>query len=115
MEKLKTIISNNEKKNKQDIFRFAIMLVLKVIFALMVTILAFKYCYEKEWVSAIIEGILAIFWCANIVIEINLLLLKIESNSRMMSFHIQHELAYQKLKMLNDVEKAVRFGEEETE
>lgn len=115
MDRIKTIISNNEKKNEQDIFRFAIMLVLKVVFALMMIILTFKYCYEKEWASAIIEGTLAILWCANIVIEIKLLLLKIESNSRMMSFHIQHELAYEKLMMLNDVEKAVRFGEEETE
>ena len=105
MDRIKTIISNNEKKNEQDIFRFTIMLVLKVVFALMMAVLTIKYCYEKEWVSAIIEGILAILWCANIVIEINLLLLKIESNSRMMSFHIQHELAYQKLMMLNDEEE----------
>ena len=115
MDRIKTIISNNEKKNEQDIFRFPIMLVLKVIFALMMAILTIKYCYEKEWASAIIDGILAILWCANIVIEINILVLKIKSNSRMMSLYIQHELTYEKLMMLNDVEKAVRFGEEETE
>ena len=105
MEKLKTIILNNDKKNEQDVFRFTIMLVIKVIFALMMTILTLKYCYEKDWVFATIEGILAILWCVNIVIEINLLLFKIKNNSRMMSFYIQHELACEKLMILNDEEE----------
>ena len=115
MDKLKTIISNNEKNTEQYIFSFIIMFAMKVSVALIFTILIIKYCYNKEWVYAIIEGTLAIIWCANIVIEIKLLLLKIKSSSKIMSLDIQYELVYQNLKMLNDIEKAVRFGEEETE
>lgn len=115
MDKIKEIISLNEKKTKDAILTFALKLTFDIVMAMTMTIWAIDYYNRGDITKGVVETILAILWLACIVLDIDLVLHKIKSNNNLMSIFVQSEIYCQKELLVKELEKAVEIFEKEEE
>ena len=115
MDKIKEIISLNEKKTKDAILTFALKFTFDIVMAMTMTIWAINYYNRGDITKGVVETILAILWLACVVSDIDLVLHKIKSNNNLMSIFVQSEIYCRKGLLIEELEKAVGISEKEEE